>query len=248
VCAGVAFLRAEHAAASPLMNLPLLRRHPNYLGATLSQFIGGTAEMGLALLFPLLLILNLQMSPALAGLALIPTTLPMVFLAPLAGRWYDRAGGRPPLVAGFATLLASGVVLAWSVHANAYLPLLPGLLLYGMGLALILTVNDPVSLDTVPESDHGQASGVSATAEQFGGAVGIAGLYLVFHATYLNRLQSAIARSPLPRMTVQQGVQFKNALYAAKTRDCSPNPSAGRWPPICCPLGLLPKTAIAWPS
>jgi MFS family permease len=142
VCAGVAFLRAEHAAASPLMNLPLLRRHPNYLGATLSQFIGGTAEMGLALLFPLLLILNLQMSPALAGLALIPTTLPMVFLAPLAGRWYDRAGGRPPLVAGFATLLASGVVLAWSVHANAYLPLLPGLLLYGMGLALILTVND----------------------------------------------------------------------------------------------------------
>lgn len=55
-----------------LMNLALLRRRRNYLGATLSQFIAGTAEMGLALLFPLLLILNLEMSPALAGLALIP--------------------------------------------------------------------------------------------------------------------------------------------------------------------------------
>jgi EmrB/QacA subfamily drug resistance transporter len=222
VCAGAAFVPAERAAASPLMSLPLLRRHPNYLGATASQLIAGTAEMGLALLFPLLLILNLQMSPALAGLALIPTTLPMVFLAPLAGRWYDRAGGRPPLVAGFATLLASGLVLAWGVHASAYLPLLPGLLLYGIGLALILTVNDPVSLDTVPESDHGQASGVSATAEQFGGAVGIAGLYLIFHASYLNRLNSDIARSPLPAMTPQQGLQFKNALYVAENTGLQP--------------------------
>jgi EmrB/QacA subfamily drug resistance transporter len=227
VCAAAAFLRAERATASPLMSLPLLRRHPNYLGATVSQFIAGTAEMGLALLFPLLLILNLQMSPALAGLALIPTTLPMVFVAPLAGRWYDRAGGRPPLAAGFATLLASALLLVWGVHANAYLPLLPGLLLYGVGLALVLTVNDPVSLDTVPESDHGQASGVSATAEQFGGAVGIAGLYLIFHASYLNRLHSDVARSPLPQMTPQQALQFKNALYAAESTGLQPRSFTG---------------------
>ena len=91
VCAGAAFLRVERASPSPLVDVSLLQRHHNYLGATLSQFIAGTAEMGLALLFPLLLILNLKISPALAGLALIPTTLPMVFVAPLAGRWYDRA-------------------------------------------------------------------------------------------------------------------------------------------------------------
>lgn len=96
----------------------------------------------------------------------------MIFLAPLAGRWYDRAGGRPPLVAGYATLLASAVILAWSVHANAYLPLLPGLLLYGVGLALVL--------------------------------------------------QNAIAHSPLPRMTAQQGLRFKNALYAAENTGLQP--------------------------
>jgi hypothetical protein len=121
------------------------------------------------------------------------------------------------------------------VHANAYLPLLPGLLLYGIGLALILTVNDPVSLDTVPESDHGQASGVSATAEQFGGAVGIAGLYLIFHATYLNQLQSAIAHSPLPRMTAQQGVQFKNALYAAENTGLQPKSFTSSLTPYLLP-------------
>ena len=222
VAAAVVFLRVERASPNPLMDLRLLRRHRNYLGAVLSQFIAGTAEMGLALLFPLLLILNLEMSPALAGLALIPTTLPMVFGAPLAGRWYDHSGGRPPLIAGFATLLASMLLLVWSVHQHAYLPLLPGLLLYGAGLALILTVNDPVSLDTVPDNDQGQASGVAATAEQFGGAVGIAGLYLILRDTYLRGLKSDIASGPLPQMTAEQARRFKNAMMAAENSGLQP--------------------------
>lgn len=114
------------------------------------------------------------------------------------------------------------MLLAWGVHSNAYLPVLPGLLLYGVGLALILTANDPVSLDMVPASDHGQASGVSATAEQFGGAVGIAGLYLIFHATYLSELRSKISSSVLPDMTRQQAQQFKDALTAAESTGLRP--------------------------
>jgi EmrB/QacA subfamily drug resistance transporter len=223
VCTGAVFLRVERAAASPLMNLSLLWRHSNYLGGTASQFIVGMVGMGLALLFPLLLILNLQMSPALAGLALIPTTLPFVFVPPLAGRWYDRVGGRMPLITGFATLLVSTVLLAWGVHSNAYPPVFPGLLLYGIGLALILTVNDPVSLDMVPASDHGQVSGVSTTAEHFGGAIGIAVLYLVFHATYVHRLHSDVSSSALADMTRQQSEQFKNAVTAAVGSGLQPN-------------------------
>ena len=68
----------------------------------------------------------------------------------------------------------------WVLNAS-----LPGLLLYGGGLAIVLTVNDPVSLSDVPEAAEGQAAGVSATAEQFGGALGIAVLYLIFHTTYV---------------------------------------------------------------
>jgi hypothetical protein len=95
VAAGVLFVRRERRASHPLMSLGLLGRHRNYLGATISQAVGGMAEMGLALIFPLVLILNLQMPPALAGLALIPTTLPMVLVAPLPGAGTTaRADGR----------------------------------------------------------------------------------------------------------------------------------------------------------
>jgi MFS family permease len=224
VAAGVLFVLRERRAHNPLMSLRLLREKPNYLGATLSQGLAGMAEMGLGLIFPLVLILNLQMDPALAGLALIPTTLPMVVMAPLAGRWYDRGGGRPPIVTGFCLLAVSGVALAIGVGHASYWWLLPGLLIYGTGLAIVLTVNDPVSLDTVPESDQGQASGVSATAEQGGGAIGIALLYALFHTAYLTRLNSLIdADSTIPNLDAVSGSALKQALLDAEQTGLRPD-------------------------
>jgi hypothetical protein len=74
----------------------------------------------------------------------------------------------------------------------------------------------------VPAPEQGQASGVSATAEQFGGAVGIAGLYLAFHTSYVNRLTQSIARSPLPDLTARQALRFKNDLLAAEQTGLHP--------------------------
>lgn len=222
VVAGVLFVFVERRSANPLMDFGLLRTYPNYLGATLSQGLAGMAEMGLGILFPLLLILNLGMDPGLAGLALIPATLPMIVLAPIAGRWYDRTGGRPPMAVGFIVLALSGILLAIGVHSRDYWLILPGFLVYGIGLALVLTVNDPVSLDTVPERHHGQASGVSATAEQFGGALGIAALYLVFHSTYVARLREGIEASPLADLTDAQAEQLKADIIAAENTGLNP--------------------------
>ena len=162
------------------------------------------------------------MTPALAGVALIPATIPMVVMAPLAGRWYGRAGGRSPLVVGFGILAAAGVALAVGVGAGAYQALLPGLLLYGVGLALVLTTNDPVSLDMVAEVDHGQASGVSATAEQGGGAIGIAAIYALFHTTYVERLNALVDASTLPDLTDRTGPALRSALVGAEATGLRP--------------------------
>lgn len=222
VAAGTALVFVERRAQRPLMDLSLLRRHRNYLGATLSQGLAGMAEMGLGILFPLLLVLNLGMNPGLAGLALLPASLPMIFVAPAAGRWYDRVGGRIPLVTGFGALAAAGLVLAVAVHGNAYWLLLPGFFIYGVGLALVLTVNDPVSLDQVDPSNHGQASGVSATAEQFGGALGIALLYLVFHTVAVQRLYSNVDTSSLPDLTSSQYLQLRDDIVSAEQTGLQP--------------------------
>jgi EmrB/QacA subfamily drug resistance transporter len=220
--AAACFVVREHRASAPLVDFALLR-HRNYTGATVSQLLSGMAEIGLGVIFPPLLILNLTMSPALAGLALIPTTVPMILVAPLAGRWYDRVGGRSPLVVGFGLLSISAVMLAIGAGQNRYLDLLPGLLIYGVGLALVLTVNDPVTLDTIPEHEHGQASGVSATAEQFGGALGVAVLALISHRVYLDRLTERVDRSSLTDLTTKTGAELRNALHAAEATGLNPH-------------------------
>ncbi|MGD9571254.1 MAG: MFS transporter [Thermoleophilia bacterium] len=218
VVAGVLLVWRERRAADPLIDLGLLRRNRNYLGATVSQGLAGMIEMGTGVIFPLMLILNMKMDPSTAGLALIPLTLPMVIGAPLAGRWYDRAGGRPPLVTGFVLLAVSGVLIAIGAETNDYWAVLPGLLVMGSGLALVLTTNDPVTIDMLPGRTHGQASGVSATAEQGGGAIGIAVLFTIFHATYISELYDRVDRGPLPDFTPEQAARFKADIEAARAR------------------------------
>ena len=79
-------------------------------------------------------------------------------------------------MAGFLVLSASGFALAAAAGEQSVGALIPGLLLQGLGLGVVLTVNDPTGLSAVPENDRGQAAGTINTTEQLGGAVGIAAL------------------------------------------------------------------------
>ncbi len=80
---------------------------------------------------------------------------------------------------GFLVLSASGAALAAAAAEQSVGALIPGLLLQGLGLGVVLTVNDPTGLGAVPEGDRGQAAGTINTTEQLGGAVGIAALTAV---------------------------------------------------------------------
>jgi EmrB/QacA subfamily drug resistance transporter len=167
------FLLIERRAKNPMINFKLFR-HENFLASNLSQVLAGMIELGLGFLTPFFLLLVVGVSPAAAGVALIPATLPVILAGPLAGKAFDRFGGRWPLVGGFLVLAASGVVLAVSVSSESAVALIPGLLLQGIGLGVVLTVNDPTGLTAVPEKDAGEAAGMINTSEQLGGALGIA--------------------------------------------------------------------------
>ncbi len=167
------FVLVERRADNPMINFGLFR-HKNFLASNLSQFLAGMVELGLGFLTPFFLLLVVGVSPATAGIALIPATIPIILAGPLSGRAFDRFGGRWPLVVGFLCLAASGVVLALSVSQQTAVALIPGLLLQGLGLGIVLTVNDPTGLTAVPPEDSGEGAGMINTSEQLGGALGIA--------------------------------------------------------------------------
>ena len=99
----------------------------------------------------------------------------------------------------------------------------------------------PVSLSDVPDRSHGQASGVSATAEQFGGALGIAVLYLVFHTTYVARLHALVDRGPLPDLNEGQYEQLRADLIAAESTGLDPR----HFDPMLVPYLHPARTAAA---
>ena len=74
--------------------------------------LAGMIELGLGYLLPFFLLLVVgRRRRRSAGLALIPATIPIILAGPLAGRVFDRRGGRLPLSIGFLILAGSGVAL-----------------------------------------------------------------------------------------------------------------------------------------
>jgi EmrB/QacA subfamily drug resistance transporter len=206
----VAFVLVELRRTSPLIEFRLFR-HLNFAAANISQFLAGMVELGLAVIMPLYLIRILFMDPGTAGLALIAATLPIIVVAPLAGRAFDAIGGRIPLAAGFAALTASSLWLAAFVERREYWILVPGLLLQGIGLGTVLTVNDPTGINSVPRKDRGQAAGVINTTEQLGGAVGIATLGAVLFGAYFHDLHE-LARRAGVTVSAEQLERFRNFI------------------------------------
>jgi EmrB/QacA subfamily drug resistance transporter len=219
------FVWIERRAASPMIRFRLLR-HKNFLAANLSQILAGMIELGLGFLTPFFLLLVVGVSPATAGICLIPATLPIILAGPLSGKAFDRFGGRWPLVVGFLVLAASGVVLAVSVSSESAVALIPGLLLQGLGLGIVLTVNDPTGLTAVPPEDAGEASGMINTSEQFGGAIGIAALTAVELGVNFSHIREKVADAGL-RPTPAQEEAARDLILRAEQSGLKNLPETG---------------------
>jgi MFS family permease len=186
LCAAL-FVVVELRVREPLIEFRLFR-NTDFVAANISQALAGAVELGLGFLLPFFYLLVVGIDPVLAGVALIPGTLPIIAAGPLAGRLYDRFGGRWPLIGGFLVLTLSGLALARGAGGGTAWGLVPGLVLQGIGLGVVLTVNDPVGMNAVREQDRGQAAGVINTTEQLGGAIGIAVLGAVELGYYYKAL------------------------------------------------------------
>ncbi|MCO6008882.1 DHA2 family efflux MFS transporter permease subunit [Actinoallomurus purpureus] len=169
-----AFVLRQATATAPLLPLRMFRSR-KVSGANLIQVLMVSALFGFQILIALYL-QNVGGYGALGtGLALLPAagTIAAVSLL-LSARSIARFGERAVLLTGLA-LLTVGLALLTRlpVHAGYVVDLLPTMLLAG-GFGLAISAVTALGMSGARPDDAGVASGLFSTAQQVGGALGVA--------------------------------------------------------------------------
>lgn len=168
------FLLIEARSNQPLVPLSLFRsRGLSTSGAALS--LNGAAFLGMFFMTAIFVQRVRGLSALATGVELLPLGLSVVASAVLVARIVHTVGTRTLQIGG-AIFCVAGLAVLMRVDASSgyWTELVPGLVLFGLGL---MAIGVPAQIMAVVDVTHdlaGAAAGVVSAAFQVGGAVGIA--------------------------------------------------------------------------
>ena len=178
--------------------LPLaLFRSRNFSVGNLST-LGIYGGLGAAIFFATIYLQQVAgYSPIAAGLALMPITLVMWMLSSRFGRLSDRIGPRLPMGVG---PIVAGIGLIWMGRLGSDVDyvtdLLPGVLVFSLGLSATVAPLTTTVLGAVPEHNAGVASGVNNQVARVAALLAIAVLGAIVAARFADVLDERVAGLP----------------------------------------------------
>ena len=211
ILAGFAFWerRVERRGGLPIVSIHLFRN---------GQFVSGASVVGVLMLaqngvifaLPVFLQGVRNLDAFHTGLTLLPMSVMLLIVSPAAAPLTKRIDHKRLVQTGLIVNTIAIVVMRYSIStAMNLLLLVPGLALYGIGMGLVLSQINNLTLSAVPLRDAGEASGVLNTFRQIGISLGSAVIGAVLISTILGDLDSAIARSrAIPPQTKQSVVRM----------------------------------------
>lgn len=209
-----AFLRHEARTGDPMLPLGLFRRR---------NFAAGNLETlamygGLAIVFFFLVLFLQQVagySALEAGLTTVPVTAVMFVLSKRFGALADRFGPRVFMGGG---PLISALGLAWFLRMPAEVDyatdLLPGLLVFALGLAITVAPLSAAVLADADEHNAGIASATNNAVARVAGLMAIAGLGAVVAGSFAAAIDDRLEGRPLTPAAVQVVESAKRQTFA----------------------------------
>jgi EmrB/QacA subfamily drug resistance transporter len=177
-----AFAALEGRAAQPLLRIQRLADRAVGGGFALMLVASGVL-FGTFLLSSLYLQNVLGTGPLSTGLAFLPLAATAGAGAHLGARLVGRFGVRLPMAGAFA-IAAAGMLLLAGVdrQGNYFADVLPGLVVAGLGLGMVLASVGLSVLGGARDEESGMLSGLNATGHEIGGTLGIAVLVTIVTA------------------------------------------------------------------
>jgi MFS transporter, DHA2 family, multidrug resistance protein len=188
---GWAWVRRQRRLADPMIDVGLFRFR-TFNVALLVNFVAIFVMVGYVLYIAQYLQLVLGMSPLEAGLWSVPGAVGFVVGSQLAPRLVSRV--RPgTLVAVGLAAAAAGLLLLTRVAVDHGLPeLVVASVVISLGMGPVFGLTTEMVVGSAPEEKAGAASGISETAAELGGALGIAGLGSIGMAIYRSAVQDGL--------------------------------------------------------
>ena len=184
----IAFVIWERFQSEPLVPLALFEDR-NFAVANL---ISAAIAFGMMSLF-LPIVIYLQsvrgFSALTAGLTLAPMSLTSMVVAPFAGRFADRIGGKYILMAGISVFtIGFGSLILIAGPDSTWINFLVPAIVAGAGMGMTFAPMTTVAMRNISPRMAGAASGLLNTNRQLGAAVGSA----IVGAILQNRLASSL--------------------------------------------------------
>jgi EmrB/QacA subfamily drug resistance transporter len=180
---GAAFVWWERRAPRPMIT-PGLFSNKQFRNANIGMLLFGAGAIGALLLLSLLFTNLWGYEPIEAALALAVVPLCGLLAWPFVGRAADRRApgelAKPALVLMAVGLLIVSFMPSTAGDAWAYLRILPGLILIGIGMGIGFPALNVGAMGAVSGPEVGLASGVLNTSRQLGAAIGVAVLVATF--------------------------------------------------------------------
>ncbi|MEP9362906.1 MFS transporter [Nocardioides sp. CN2-186] len=176
VLATAAYVVSERRSTHPMLPLGIFADRTFSAANAMTLLV--YAALGAVLFFLVLQLQTVSGYGALqAGISTLPITVCMLLLASRGGALGTRIGPRIPLTVG-PLVMALGTLLLLRVgdDVNYWTDVLPGLTIFGLGLALMVAPLTATVLAAAPDEHAGIASGVNNAVARAGSLLAVAAL------------------------------------------------------------------------
>jgi EmrB/QacA subfamily drug resistance transporter len=180
--------RRERRNEAPLVTMSIFSHRGYSAGLTFALlFFAGFG--GTLLCSTLFLQIGQRFTPIHAAVCTIPLSIGLVIGAALSGGFLGPKYGRRTLQAGVIVSGIGWLILALRIHHGGtigFVDLLPGLLIAGIGLGLVVAPMFDIILASVTDEETGSASGVLNASQQLANSIGVAVLGTIFFDAIAN--------------------------------------------------------------
>lgn len=191
---GGLFVRRQFSLADPMIDLRLFRI-PAFTASLAVNFLTIFVAVGYFLFVAQYLQLVVGLSPLQAGLYSVPSAVGFIVGSQAAPRIVRRARPAYMMGAGLAIAAAGLAVLTRVGGSDGLAIVVIGSVIISLGLAPVLSLTTELIVGAAPPERAGAASGISETAVELGGALGISVLGSIGVALYRTGVSAALPAS-----------------------------------------------------